>query len=68
MVGPQETLQNLVAINNLKQPPVLWNILHFFHRFSVPGVFLYWAQVAELLWQWQAGTAGESSMIIFISF
>lgn len=35
MVGPQETLWGLVVINNLKQPPVIRNILHFFHQFSV---------------------------------
>lgn len=42
MVGPQETLWGLVVINNLKQPPVIRNILHFFHQFSmlIDRVFL----------------------------
>lgn len=42
MEGPQETLWGLVVINNLKQPPVIRNILHFFHQFSmlIDRVFL----------------------------
>lgn len=39
MVGSQETLWNLVVINNLKQPPVIRNILHFFPLIFYAGRF-----------------------------